>query len=43
MTKVLEDYYKDAQSYCNAQVVAEWNFQTDVTNNEKQKAAVSVS
>lgn len=41
MTKILEDYNKDAQSFCNKQVVAEWAFQTDVNNDEKQQAAVS--
>lgn len=41
MTQILEKYNKDAQSFCNKQVVAEWAFQTDVTNDEKQQAAVS--
>ncbi|XP_063703175.1 angiotensin-converting enzyme-like [Culicoides brevitarsis] len=39
MTKVLEDYNKSSQKYCNKQVKADWDFQTDVENEEKRKAA----
>lgn len=40
MTEILENYNKDAQSFCTKQVTTEWEFQTDVMDEEKQKAAV---